>query len=76
MEFFLLNATINIKSESSNSICIITDLLTGSEMDLLNKLLELLQPMFYLATKLSTEKFPPCSLVIPSIEKLESYFME
>jgi hypothetical protein len=52
------------------------NLLTGSEMDLLNKLLELLQPMFYLTTKLSTEKFPPCSLVIPSIEKLESYFKE
>jgi hypothetical protein len=34
------------------------NLLTGSDMDLLNKLLELLQPMFYLTTKLSTEKFP------------------
>jgi hypothetical protein len=51
-------------------------LLSGYEIDFLTKLSEFLQPLFYLTTKLSIEKFSPCSLVIPSIEKLDCFYRE
>jgi len=50
--------------------------LSGSDIDFLTKLAEFLQPLFYLTTKLSVEKFPPCSLIIPSIGKLHSFYKD
>jgi hypothetical protein len=43
---------------------------------MIESLVQFLEPIYYLTTMLSAEKYPPCSLINPSIEKLKAYYHE
>jgi hypothetical protein len=51
-------------------------LFSSDEYELIKKLVSFLEPMYYLTNQLSNEKFPPCSLVIPAIEKVLIHYKE
>ena len=47
----------------------IDNLLTGHEFDLIQQLLELLEPIFLITQSYSGSSYPSCSIITPSLEK-------